>query len=352
MLGLLGANHFAVVPYRHPGLVLGTGANAPRELVRALQRDLRALGYLRSGVDGRFGPGTASAVRAFQYDLLFNEGQGSDGRAPVAMRAFNQDRVTTMDGLVDERLAACIEAVLDDPRVPKLPRSDTPAADNRRALDAVRALAAKDLAVPMPFLLAVLAQESGLQHFRIPEGADTDDFIVVGLDRNDEGRGDHITSRGYGIGQYTLFHHPPRREEVESVMTDPALNVGRAVRELRDKFDHFVAGKTSGTRADDRIAEIGAGPLRLCRHPATDPLYLRDCHNCARQAPALTLATGTPCFIGSSVAFSPTQYHPATSYTGVPDRARLGCDWPYAVRRYNGGGVNSYHYQVQVLKRL
>ena len=36
----------------------------------------------------------------------------------------------------------------------------------------------------------------------------------------------------------------------------------------------------------------------------------------------------------------------------VPARATLGCDWPYAVRRYNGGGVNSYHYQYEVLQRL
>ena len=349
---LLGGNRAAVVPYRHPGLVLAVGGAAPAELVRALQRDLRALGYLRAGVDGRFGPGTAAAVRSFQYDLLFNDGTGRDGKAPVAMRAFNQGRVTVTDGRVDERLAACIEAALDDPRVPKLPRSDTPAEDNRRALDAVRALAGTDVAVPIPFLLAVLTQESGLQHFRVPTGGDTDDFIVVGLDRNNEGRADHITSRGYGIGQYTLFHHPPRREEVESVMVDPVRNVGRAVRELREKFDHFVAGATSGTRADDRLAEIGTGPLRLCRHPASDPRFLRDCHTCASHAPALRITTGTPCFKGSTVSFCPTEYHPATSYADVPDRAHVGCDWPYAVRRYNGGGVNSYHYQVQVMKRL
>jgi peptidoglycan hydrolase-like protein with peptidoglycan-binding domain len=342
----------AVVPYRHPGLVLGIGTAVPRELVLALQRDLRSLGYLKAGVDGRFGPNTAAAVRAFQYDLLFNEGQGPDGTAPVAMRAFNENRVTSTDGLVDERVAACIEAVLDDPRVPKLPRSEAPAADNERALDAVRALAAADVPVPIPFLLAVLGQESGLHHFRVPSGADTDDFIVVGLDRNDEGRADHITSRGYGIGQYTLFHHPPRPEEVESVMLDPVRNVQRAVRELREKFDHFVAGATGGTRADDRIAEIGAGPLRGCRHPATDARFQRDCHTCVGEAPALTLTTGSPCFIGSTLAFTPTRYHPETSYKDVPDRARLGCDWPYAVRRYNGGGVDSYHYQVQVLKRL
>jgi len=216
----------------------------------------------------------------------------------------------------------------------------------------VRALAATNLPVPMPFLLAVLAQESGLQHFRVPSGTDTDDFIVVGVDRNDEDRPDHITSRGYGIGQHTLFHHPPRREEVESVMLDPALNVECAVRELQEKFEQFVAGPTSGTRADDRIAEIGSGPLRVCRHAEADARFMRDCHTCAREAPALTLETGSPCFIGSTLLFTPTPYHPATSYKAVPDRSRLGCDWPYAVRRYNGAGVNSYHYQVQILKRL
>jgi hypothetical protein len=39
-------------------------------------------------------------------------------------------------------------------------------------------------------------------------------------------------------------------------------------------------------------------------------------------------------------------------HRGVPDRAAFGWDWPYAVRRYNGGGVDSYHYQAQVLLRF
>jgi peptidoglycan hydrolase-like protein with peptidoglycan-binding domain len=332
--------------------MLGIGAAAPRDLVRALQRDLRALGYLKAGLDGRFGPATAAAVRALQHDLLFNDGRGRDGAAPVAMQAFNQDRVIAADGLVDERLAACIEALLDDARVPKLPRSDTPVADNRRALDAVRALDAGDVPVPVPFLLAVLAQESGLMHFRVPNGTDLDDFIVVGLDHGDDARPDHITSRGYGIGQYTLFHHPPRAEEVAGVMTDPPLNVRRAVRELREKFDHFVVGASSGARADDRMAEIGPGPLRACRYPVTDARFQRDCHNCAREAPTVSIETGMPCFPGSGEPFRPTHAHAETAYKVVPDRAQFGCDWPYAVRRYNGGGVDSYHYQAQVLKRL
>ena len=37
---------------------------------------------------------------------------------------------------------------------------------------------------------------------------------------------------------------------------------------------------------------------------------------------------------------------------GVPDRAEFGCDWPYAVRRYNGSGPDSYHYQTTILLKL
>src|SRR6266704_3543895 len=167
MTALLGGTLISMIPYRRPGLVLVPGM-APGHLVLALQRDLRALGYLRNGLDGHFGPATTAAVRALQHDLLFNDGRGRDGRAPGAMR------------------------------------------------------------VPMPFLLAVLAQESGLRHFRVPRLGDPDDFLVIGLNRGDAVRPDHITSRGYGIGQYTLFHHPPRADEVRTVMIDPLLNVRRA----------------------------------------------------------------------------------------------------------------------------
>ncbi len=44
--------------YQQPGLVLkrpGTGATDAQ--IRDLQRHLRALGYLRRGIDGAFGPG-------------------------------------------------------------------------------------------------------------------------------------------------------------------------------------------------------------------------------------------------------------------------------------------------------
>jgi putative peptidoglycan binding protein len=333
--------------YRGSGIVLGRDGSAAASLVRALQADLRRLGYLRAGIDGQFGQGTERAVRALQYDLLHAGQRGPDGEAPVALATFNGGRVTGVTGVLDERLAACLDDILADPRVTPLPRSDDPARANREAYAAVQALAG--LTVPRAFLLAILLQESSGLHFRVPTETNADDFIVVGLDRNDENQPDRITSRGYGMGQYTLFHHPPRPDEVSTFMLDPVRNVERAVRELKDKLDGFVNGPAD--RADDRQTEIGAGPLRRCRFEPGDPRFMADCVRCAAEA-RVDIGPTTPLHPGTTQTLLPTQYHLRTTYKAVPDRARLGCDWPYAVRRYNGGGVDSYHYQYETLQRL
>jgi hypothetical protein len=335
--------------YHRAGLVLKRGSASGDPLVKALQHDLRKLGYLRSGIDGGFGEGTESALRALQFDLLHAVQRGSDGEAPVTLREFNRERVTSVTGTLDENLAGCIDEMLADHRLPTLPRSDDPARANRDAFAALQTLVG--LRVPRPFLLAILLQESDGLHFRTPTEANADDFIVVGLDRNDEGNPDHITSRGYGIGQYTLFHHPPRAEEIETLMLDPARNVQRAVNELNDKLEGFVNGPTSGQQADDRLAEIGRGELRRCRFEASDPRFMTDCLRCAAEA-RVDIGAATPLHPQTTETLHPTKYHRETTYAGVPDRSKLGCDWPYAVRRYNGSGVNSYHYQYQVLQRL
>jgi hypothetical protein len=41
-----------------------------------------------------------------------------------------------------------------------------------------------------------------------------------------------VTSRGYGAGQYTLFHHPPAPQEVTDLMLNVTKNVQRAAGEL------------------------------------------------------------------------------------------------------------------------
>ena len=329
---------------------LSRGVQASREVIRDLQRDLRRLGYLATGIDGAFGRGTEDAVRALQYDLLRNSGTGSDGSAPVRLRDYNRARVSSVDGILDEKLAAVLEEMIADERFAKVPDSPDPAAENQKI--------ARDLAampsdrVPVPFLIGILKQESGLKHYSEPSGSNADNFVVLGLDRNAAGT-PAITSRGYGVGQYTLFHHPPSQSEIQDFVLDPRANVQKAIGELLEKFLRFVNGSTPGTRADDRQAEFGRGPLRRCKYAAGDPRFMTDCRGCLAAAGKTDIRAGvTRFYAGASRLYEPTQYHAETEYAGVPARNEIGCDWPYAVRRYNGGGLDSYHYQTQVLLRV
>ena len=330
--------------------ISGTGTTTQQ--IRDLQRDLRRLGYLRAVIDGVFGNGTARAVKALQHDLLNNDGTSrrGDGEAPVRLIDFNRG-VTTETGEADQTVVESISAIRDDPGVPALPSVANPVDENRRILTQLKERPPAD--VPTPFLLAILKQESDLKHFHEPSGSDEDTFIVVGLDTG-TGQDHVITSRGYGAGQYTLFHHPPAAHEVKDLMLDVEKNVQRASLELRDKFDHFVNGGTAGMRADDRIAEAGSGPLRLCKFSREDGRFFKDCRQCIADAGTHDIVAGiTPLFAGA-----PSFYHPTalranfTEYADVPVRSAMQCDWPYAVRRYNGGGMDSYHYQAQVLLNL
>ena len=178
----------------------------------------------------------------------------------------------------------------------------------------------KSKKVPIPFLLAIMKQESNLKHFRVPSGRDEDNYIVVGLDTN-AGKKYIITSRGYGLGQYTLFHHSPRREEVRDFIIDPKGNLQKAISELREKFDHFVIGKSSGTRADDRLVEIGKGPLRVCKYKPGDRRYMKDCAQCLRDAGMRQIRSGvTPFHKGTSRIY-------ARDVTSQAQAARMWSTW-------------------------
>ena len=323
------------------------GGGASQEQIRELQRDLRALGYLRSGIDGAFGSGTSFAVKALQNDLMTNDGTGKDGAAPVKIKDYNKGRISAVTGVVDFELAQCISDILDDPNFTTLPNAVDPAAENRKIVPTLEAIPSP--AVPIPFLIGILMQESGLKHFQEPRAGDQDTYIVVGLDTNADDK-TVVTSRGYGAGQYTLFHHPPQPQEVSDFMLDVTKNVSKAIGELRNKFDNFVVGSTGGTRADDRLAEIGAGPLRICKYDVTDTRYMKDCQQCLKDAGTVDIRSGvTTLHPKTAETYQPTQYYSTGSYLGGPNRANVGCDWPYAVRRYNGSGLNSYHYQIRVL---
>jgi hypothetical protein len=258
-------------------------------------------------------------------------------------------KALAVTGVLDQNLVACIAEMLDDAAFPKLPFSNSPVADNQQALQAIASMAGS--LVPFPFLYGILMQESGCQHFQVPSGNNLDNFVTVGCDTNDKANPARITSRGFGIGQFTLFHHPPTSDEVSSFISDPVGNVKQAVAELRGKFDRFVIGPDS--KADDRIREVGSGQLRLCKFDSADPLYLRDCVNCLQQAGTQNIVAGqTPLYDGSPDTYQATQYHQEGSYANVPIRKNIPCDWSYAVRRYNGSGPNSYDYQAEFLLKV
>lgn len=337
--------------YLAPGLTLSPSDTFSSQ-VQALQRDLRALGYGRGPFDGIYGPGTTTAIEALQWDLLNNSGASTaipgDGTAPVAVKNYNQGAVTAVTGVMDQNVAACIAAMVADPAYPKLPASSDAAADNAAALAALSQIPS----VPAPFLIAVLHQESGGQHYHVPGTPGDDSFVTIGLDRNNSAHASAITSRGFGIGQYTLFHHPPTADEVAGVITDPVKNVASAVALLQEKFDKFLTGASPDDQASDRLAEVGDGPLRPCQFDSTDARYMKVCTQCMTAAGAANIVSGvTPCYGGCSDDYGKTQYH-VGSYNNVPIRAKIPCDWPYAIRRYNGSGTNSYDYQAEVLLRI
>jgi peptidoglycan hydrolase-like protein with peptidoglycan-binding domain len=340
--------------YRQPGLTIRKeGSGVSNRQLRDLQRDLRRLGYLRSGIDGNFGDQTALAVKGLQHDLLEGATLGNDGTPSVVIKSYNAGRVTAVTGEVDQALVACIADMLADANFATLPFTPDPAGVNRKVATQISTLPSST--VPTAFLMAILTQESGLRHFHQPAPGDEDTFITVGLDRNVKGAPHIITSRGYGAGQYTLFHHPPRPSEVTDFMLDVGKNLRKATGELRDKLDHFILGSTPGTHSDDRTAKFGDTPLRLCKFTPDDPRYMTDCKQCVIDARRRDIQEGqTPLYEGSADVFEPTQYYDMSSpaYQNAPLAADVGCDWPYAVRRYNGSGLNSYHYQVRVLQHL
>lgn len=339
--------------YIKTGLKLGLNLSNDPVAVKALQRDLRALGYLRAGVDGDFGQQTEAAIRAFQNDLLGKITPGQTNQTAPKIFSFNKDangtpRVTAVTGIADQPLLACLSDVLASHEIALLPVAEDPAKENEAALAAIgnytNALA------PTPFVIAIVRQESSGRHFNVPSGQNEDRFVTVGLDHNDPSNRDHITSRGYGIGQYTFFHHPLTKAEVAGYVADPVLNVRNTFSELRDKFDGYVAGPKG--RADDRLAEHPVLPLRLCKYQPPHPLYMRDCKACAMVAKKVDITRGTPWYHGATGSYEVSQYYLSADYVGVPDRADFQCDWPYAARRYNGGGNNSFHYQVRILRNL
>ncbi len=86
-------------------------------------------------------------------------------------------------------------------------------------------------------------------------------------------------------------------------------------------------------------------PLRSCSLPMIHrPVTLRKQASPSRSIQALLIEP----WLRSQF----DTYLRTSTLNASPARRAFPCDWPYAVRRYNGSGVNSYHYQAIVLGNL
>ena len=210
------------LPYQQPGLTLSRAGSAQPDMVRSLQRHLRVLGYKGAGINGVYDNATERAVRSLQIDLLkpTQPAGSSSGISHYNSDTAGGARVTAVTGIVDQALAGCIGAMLADAQFAELPESDNAAGDNTRALAAIRTHTGS--VAPSPFVVAIVQQESSGRHYLVPRAGDEDAFVTIGLDRNSKTEPDEITSRGYGLGQYTLEHHPPTAGEVRDFIRDPS----------------------------------------------------------------------------------------------------------------------------------
>lgn len=317
------------------------GGDVPDNHVAGLQTALKRLGYMGNNymrqVDGQFGRGgsTERAVKAIQYDLIEGRLRGKD---------WNQGRIKEVNGVVDEQLAVIIKEMLDasSEEFFKVPFHPDPGRANRKAAKLLTEQEERIIAqgVPPTYLRAILKQETGMSHY------DLDGFVYVGCD---ETRPRYVyKSRGWGMGQYTVTHHPPTPEEAAGFINDVVNNLGRAIQELREKFDRFVLSSSSKMMADERMGLLppntgyirgkgrGSSPLVECKYSRRDAQYMRDCLNCVRKAGR------------KDEFYNQAKYH-KESHQNVPVWSDIPCDWPVAVRRYNGSGPDSYAYRAEIL---
>jgi hypothetical protein len=302
-----------------------------------LQFDLRALGYHAGEISGSWGLALDAAIRAIRHDLTH------PSHAPQ-VAAFNREgrvRTAAQGGAsaVEPALAACIAAMVDVGGVPQLPRSAEPAADNRRAVEAIARYAAG--LAPAPFLGALLRAMGFRRHFREPVLGNVDDFIEMRPHRDDPAAPDHVTSRAYGLGALRLDHHPPSAGEVTDCLLEPDSSARDAVARLASAFGSAVPG-------EERRSEWPISSPRPCVYRPTDPRHLSDCRRCAQKAKVRTIRFGSPVHPGARLVWGPTARHPNPP-PPTPDRTEFPCDWPYAARVFAGEGLEAHHARASAL---
>ncbi|WP_299616877.1 protein kinase [Pelagibius sp.] len=124
-------------------------AQLTREEKREIQRDLRALGHYRGGIDGQFGPGTRAGIETFQRVAgLEVTGYLSDGQRSELAQSAAGPRAELEARLAEERQAAAAKEAAEKAAAEKAAAEQTAA--EAAAARAQAVAGQRDAAAPQP----------------------------------------------------------------------------------------------------------------------------------------------------------------------------------------------------------
>ncbi len=274
------------------------------------------------------------AVKSVKHDLV---------NTPFLESNFNNGKISSVDDRIDLAFVSILEDMRNDSRVGVVYRVGGFDRENsliRGSLDSFNTEY-----FPVPLSKAILYEETGLKWYR------KDGYPTVGLDYNDKKISHRITSRGLFLSQRTFFSYPIQQSELDgfnSLDTDMRFFSSH----LRSKYNNFVVSNKVASRDDLRHFSFGGSKLRGCKYDSSDARYMKDCKNCVFSLNKRTYVEGDRLAKGSGWKFRKTKYHRRDVYKSMPDFKEFPCDYLFAIRRYNGGGINSFHYLMQVLEHL
>lgn len=274
------------------------------------------------------------AVKSLQHEILSND----------SLKKFNQGRVTAVDGESSLGILAVLQDMSKSPSLARLSPALNPSKGNQAMKE--RLSGYLNSKFPTPLVMAVLTQETNLKWYR------KDGYPLVGLDYNSDE--DYIiTSRGLFYSQRTIFSYPISKKEFDS-MNDLESDMEFFFDHIFGKYQNFVVSSSAKARDDLRysVPEFKDLDLRGCKYEESDSKYMKDCKACLKECPSKDYLMGDSLLGNGRWIIKPTHYHRIQDYEGFPDFHHFPCDYVFTIRRYNGSGINSFHYLMRVLAHL
>jgi len=282
-------------------------------------------------VQDRFNSKLSSAVKSLKWELINNRSLSRFGN------------YSAVNDTVTNALVVTMESMVQDPEIGVVYGTKDYEGANSKVELRIKGFSSEEF--PQPLMGAILYEETGLRWFR-PDG-----YPTIGLDFNDKSNPERITSRGFFVSQRTLFKYPVDQSRIDSMDSlDEDLNFFS--RHLENKYKKYIVSSKPSVRDDLRLESFSKSELRGCKYSPDDSKYMIDCKNCVEGLKRRDYPLGVRLAKGSSWKLRKTRYHKRDGYKNMPDFKEFPCDYLFAIRRYNGGGINSFHYLMQVLEHL